>query len=446
MNSETRTFTRDKVACGCLLVALFSSVHVSAAEGIWRSVENLTAEERSLFDPAISTPRDTTIPYIPAEPYPFEPPYTAEEMGYRSSEFVHISRWDFMMIDVFGVVTSSGYINQGASVSYVANNGRNGLMGYVADTKPGEVYGKWTLYNTFPPEAENTQQLWFPARTDMENRAKMNFFIYSPSLRRVRRQPEPRRDQRFPDNSQTFDDVIGRDPWELQWELLGSDTIYEAMRFPSTRKTIVLNVPGQGFVERQVADIKMMGDGFAHYRADGGLDCWVVKATAKPEWLPDYNEKHYVLWLEKNTFFPLRTEKYGNDGRLMMIEVRLGEMRNPSLGQFGYTSLSTVYWNVDHDLIGFSFHDAHTLRDWTEEEERMFFSAEFMRREWLVEPLKSQTLIRDPVQWFLRPRLYPEKFPSHRNPVLPPAIDARHRAQEAAGQLVFETAGGATAQ
>ncbi len=179
-----------------------------------------------------------------------------------------------------------------------------------------------------PPESENTQQLWFPARTDIENRSKMDFFVYSPSLRRVRRQPEPRRDQRFPDNSQTFDDVLGRDPWELAWEVIGSDTLYETMRFPSTRQTIVLNIDGQGFVEKPTSSIKMMGDDCPYYRADGGLDAWVLKATTKPEWLPDYNEKYYVLWLEKNTFFPLRIEKYGKDGRLMMVEERLGDKSN----------------------------------------------------------------------------------------------------------------------
>ncbi len=426
-------------------LALWASAGI-AAEATWRSVDDLSAADRALFDPATSTPRDSSIPYIPAEAYPFEAPYTAEEMGYRSSEFVHISRWDYMMIDVFGVVTSSGYINQGASVSFVATAGREGLLGYIVDTRPGEVYGKWTLYDTFPPENQGTQQLWFPARTDLEHRTKMDFFIYSPGLRRVRRQPEPRRDQRFPDNAQTFDDVIGRDPWEFQWELLGTDTIYETMRFPSTRPTITLNVAGQGFVERATSSLKMMGDSFEHYRADGGVDCWVVKATAKGDWLPGYNEKYLVFWLEKNTFYPLRMEKYGTDGRLMMVEVRLADKQNPALGDFGYAAFASIYWNVDQDLIGYSFHDGHTLREWTDEEEAMIFTAEFMRREWLLEPIKTQALIHDPANFFLRPYLYPDKFPQHRNPAVPAEVEARYRAQEAAGRLVFESGGSGAAQ
>ena len=279
-----------------LITILIPAVH--AADQLWRTIDNTSDADRALFAPATSTTPATTVPSVPAEPYPFTAPYTAEEMGYRASEFNHIARWDYMMVDVFGVVTSSGYINQGASVSFIATAGREGLEGYIYDTRPGDGYGKWTLYDSFPPENEGSQQLWFPVRTDMNNRKKMDFFVYSPSLRRVRRQPEPRRDQRFPDSSQTFDDVLGRVPWELQWELIGTDVIYETMRFPSTRPTITLNVDGKGFVERKTADLRIMGDSFEHYRSDGGVDCWVVKATAKPDWLPDYNEKYLVFWLE----------------------------------------------------------------------------------------------------------------------------------------------------
>ena len=201
------------------------------------------------------------MPYIPAEPYPFQAPYTAEEMGFRSAEFVHLARWPQAIVDVFGVVTSSGYINQGVSVGYASLHGRPGLEGYIHDVKPGEPYARWTMYDTFPPESEGTQQLWLPYRTDMQNRTKMDYYIYSEQLRRVRRQPQPLRDQRFPDNSQTFDDVLGRDPWELSWQLLGTDVLYETIRFPNTRPTITQNIGGQ-FVERQTAAIKMMGDDY----------------------------------------------------------------------------------------------------------------------------------------------------------------------------------------
>ena len=53
----------------------------------WRLVSELPEEELVQIDFATDTPRDATIPYLPAEAYPFEAPYTAEEMGFRSMEF-----------------------------------------------------------------------------------------------------------------------------------------------------------------------------------------------------------------------------------------------------------------------------------------------------------------------------------------------------------------------
>ena len=425
----------------CLYATLTAMMvsHAVAQEPTWRSLENMSPEDLALYDPARATPRDTAIPYIPAEPYPFEAPYTSEEIGYRSAEFPHVPRWSASMIDVYGVVTSSGYINQGASVFFQTIHGTTGLGGYIHDTTPGDVYARWAFYDTFPPESEGAQQLWTPFRTDNEFRTKMDFFIYSPQLRRVRRQPEPRRDQRFPDNSQTFDDVLGRDPWELEWQLLGTDVLFETVRFPNTRPTITLNISGQGFVERQTASLKLMGDNFDHYGPGGGTKCWVIKATMKPDWLPGYKERNLVLWLEQTTFYPLRIEKYGHDGRLMLIEERIGKKENPALGEFGYTALASVYWNLDHDLVSYSFHDALKVRDWTKEQEKMIFTAEFMRRQWLFEPIKSQMRIDSPDKFFLRSYLYPDKFTNDRNVTLPPEIDLRYRAQEAAGHLIFET-------
>ena len=407
----------------------------------WKTVPQMSAEDQALFDPSTSTPRDAAIPYIPAEPYPFQAPYTAEEMGFRSAEFVHLGRWPQAIVDVFGVVTSSGYINQGVSVGYTSINGRPGLEGYIHDVKPGEPYARWAMYDTFPPESEGTQQLWLPYRTDMEHRTKMDFYVYSEQLRRVRRQPQPLRDQRFPDNSQTFDDVIGRDPWELSWQLLGTDVLYETIRFPNTRPTITQNIGGQ-FVERQTAAIKMMGDDYPHYRSDGGIDTFVLKATVREDWLPGYSEKTLIFWLDKHLFYPLRMEKYNAKGELMMVETRFAEHENKARGDFGYSALSTVYWNIEHDLIGFSLHDGQAPKNWKPEEEKMIFTPEFMRRKWLVDPIKSQAVIRDPEQFYLRPKLYPGKFPAERNPAVPAEVQARVDAQEAAGHLVFVTADG----
>lgn len=448
MSSEAaaiRGYSRRRRAMQQMIVIAWclSAVAAMGAEQTWKTVDQMSAADKALFDPATSTPRDSEFPYMPAERYPFEPPYTAEEMGYRSAEFPHVSRWPATILDVFGVITSSGYINQGKMIFYLTQTGR-GLEAYLYGTRPGKVYTRWMTYSLFPPESEGSQQLWVPYRTDMEFRTKLDFFIYAPELRRVRRQPAPRRDQRFPDNAQTLDDIIGRDAWEFEWELLGTDVLFETVRFPHTRPTIMINRGGKGFVERSTGSLKLMGDSFPHYLPDGGVACWVLKATAKGDWLPGYSEKTLILWLEKHSFYPLRREKYAPDGGLMTIEVRIAEHQIPERGTFGYAAFNTVYWNITNDLISYSFHDAHRVHEWTEQEKAMIFTAEFMRRDWLVEPLKSQLLIEDPDEYFLRPHLDPEKFPAARNVSIPAALEARVRAQNDAGRLIFESGGAAT--
>ena len=416
----------------------------AAAEQTWKTVDQMSAEDRALFDPATSTPRHAEFSYMPAERYPFEPPYTAEELGYRSAEFPHISRWPGTTLDVYGVITSSGYMNQGETLFYLMQQFGFGLESYLYEAKGGQVQSRWMTYDLFPPESEGTQQFWTPYRTDAEFRTKMDYFIYSPGLRRVRRFPEPRRDQRFPDNAQTFDDVIGRDPWELEWTLLGTDVLYKTVRFPNTRPTITLNRGTKGFIERSTDSLKPMGDDFPHYRSDGGVACWVVKATPRDEWLPGYREGMLILWLEKTAFFPIRREKYGRDGKLMTIEVRLAEHLIPERGPFGYTGLLTVYWNIPNDLISYSFHDPATAHDWTKEEENMIFTAEFMRRDWIIAPMKSEVRILDPDTYYMRPYLHAEKFPQVRDVSLSPDLAARVKAQNDAGYLIFESGGGET--
>ena len=436
MSSESGGFSVKRLFA---IVCCLGVVAGVAAEQTWKTVDQMSTEDRALFDPATATPRDAEFPYMPAERYPFEPPYTAEELGYRSAEFPHISRWPGTTFDIYGVITSSGYMNQGETIFYLMRHYGFGLEGYLYEAVGGQVESRWMTYDLFPPKNEGTQQFWTPYRTDAEFRTKMDYFIYSPQLRRVRRFPAPRRDQRFPDNAQTFDDVIGRDPWEFDWALLGTDVLYETVRFPNTRPTITLNRGDAGFVERSTDSLKLMGDDFSLYRTDGGVACWVITAKPRDEWLPGYREGMLILWLEKTTFFPLRQEKYDRDGKLMTIEVRLANHQIPERGPFGYTGLLTVYWNITHDLISYSFHDPQRAHDWTEEEEKMIFTAEFMRRDWLVEPMKSEVRILDPDTYYMRPHLQPEKFPQVRDVSLPSDLAARVKAQNQAGHLIFET-------
>src|SRR5262245_24966132 len=105
----------------------------------WKYLSELSAEERRNIDPQTDGPRDATLPYLPAEPYPFVPPYTVEEMGIRAMEFPHIARWNFAMIEDFGSVMPTGYLSTGKTIVLSIYPEPEGLVGYFRST-PGDIY------------------------------------------------------------------------------------------------------------------------------------------------------------------------------------------------------------------------------------------------------------------------------------------------------------------
>ena len=97
-----------------LVVALLGAAPLRATENgaggkTWKTVAEMSAVEKVEVDLRTETPRDPQVPYLPAEKYPFAPPYTAEEMAYRAMEFPHIARWSHAMADSYGSLTSGHF-------------------------------------------------------------------------------------------------------------------------------------------------------------------------------------------------------------------------------------------------------------------------------------------------------------------------------------------------
>src|SRR5713226_1830082 len=103
--------------CFWIGLTFLFSVPVRAGEDstqgkTWKTITELSATEQAQIDLRTDTPRDSQVPYLPAERFPFSPPYTAEEMGYRAMEFPHMPRWSVAFADGFGSITSSGFLQQ----------------------------------------------------------------------------------------------------------------------------------------------------------------------------------------------------------------------------------------------------------------------------------------------------------------------------------------------
>ena len=72
----------------------------TALRKTWKVVAELSDEEQAVLDFQTDAPRDATVPYLPAERFPFQPPYTAEEMAIRAMEFPHSPFWNCTLIDM----------------------------------------------------------------------------------------------------------------------------------------------------------------------------------------------------------------------------------------------------------------------------------------------------------------------------------------------------------
>jgi hypothetical protein len=403
----------------------------------WRYISELSEEERAALDLRAETPRSSDVPYLPAEPYPFSPPYTAEEMGLLSSEFAHMPRRNCALVEDYGTISANGYLTTAQAIGLVLHRDPAGLLGQLT-TKPGEWYTQWLFQTIAPAEKHGRQSLYTLYRTDQQFSTKLDLFAYAPELRRVRRQPQPRRQDKEVGFAQAFDNFLNRDAWEFRWRLIGTDVLFEAARFPRTRASITLTAADGSLYETTPRALRMMGRDYPSYTPEGGVACYVVEARAREEWIPGYYAPKILYWLERKTFFPLRIEEYDANGVLTYIEERTGQLVHPELGSRGYEGHFFLSWDIPQDLLSYDIHDAYRPQSWSAADQAVFFSPDFLRRVWFVAPLKSQATVPDPATFFLRPALYREKFPQERQIVLSPPLEARIRAQETAGQLVFE--------
>jgi hypothetical protein len=402
----------------------------------WKTIDELSAEEKAMLDLRVETPRDSQVPYLPAERFPFSPPYTAEEMGIRSMEFPHSPFWNCTLIDIAATVTNTGFLDQRVTIIPILYLPTGGFAEQLYTTKPGQEVYRWLSQSVSPPERYGNQTLYVGYRNDLTFTTKLDLFAYSPALRRVRRQPQPRREDRLPNSASTFDDLIGRDAWEFKWRILGTDILYQTVRFPVTRQTATLTDDKGNYVEVPAKELKLMGNDYPLYTADGGVKCFVVEAVPNPEWLKNYYIGKMIYWLDQQSFFPLRIEEYDKEGNLVFVNVRVGTRANPMLGDRGYAVLFDLWWDIPIDLLSASIH-GFLLRTWTEEDRNIFFSPGFMRREWFLEPPKSLMTLNSPDEFYLRPALERDKFPAERKIEIPPALEARIEAQEREGRLVF---------
>ena len=147
----------------------------------WQYVSELSEAEKANIDLSTDTPRDSRVPYLPAEKFPFSPPYTAEEMGLRSMEFPHSPFWNCILIDFGGTVMHTGFLSQRLSIIPILYLPENGFLEHLYQARPGQELYRWLSQAVSPPERYGTQSLFIGYRTDQSFTTKLDMFAYAPA-------------------------------------------------------------------------------------------------------------------------------------------------------------------------------------------------------------------------------------------------------------------------
>ena len=125
MNSSNSRFYAVLFLSGVFVASQAAPV----SDRTWRTLDEMAQTERAILDFRSDSQRDAEIPYLPAERYPFEPPYTAEEVAYRMMHFTRAARWSHIYAAVFGIITKSGYLTENITVSLINQIGADGACG-----------------------------------------------------------------------------------------------------------------------------------------------------------------------------------------------------------------------------------------------------------------------------------------------------------------------------
>lgn len=134
-------------------------------------------------------PRDSKTPYVPAEPYPYSAPDTVEQMIFPTMASTQHACWPCVIVDVYASMTGASYLDQGVSITYKQWLTRTADVQGQIDAVPGEVYLRMIHHNTYPPRIAGQQHYWQVRRSDQDAKTRLDMFVYTPALQRVRRIP-----------------------------------------------------------------------------------------------------------------------------------------------------------------------------------------------------------------------------------------------------------------
>ena len=362
-----------------LTLSLSCHLHTHAFEGSQHTVQELSFQERKNLDINIPPWHLLQKPHLLKGKVLFTAPSSAERMGLRAMTFPHTPKWNCLLIDIGVTVTADGFIEQQIGTSAILSLPQSEVLDQLHAPQTGQELFRWISQSVNSYDPEDTAIVQIGYHTGKNHDVALTTFFPRPHLPPLRSSTS--RGEQLPRGIGTIDDVVGHNAGDFVWRMLGNDILDRTIRFPATQKQFVVPDAQGRPVTIPIQTVKLMGEDYPGYTANGAVPCYVVEAAPRPESLPNYYLSKLIYWLDRRAFFPLRIEQYDQTGKLTFITVRTASHANPKLKERGYAGFLELSWDLPRDLMTVSIHTV-IPKDWSEEERQLFFHPESVRWKW----------------------------------------------------------------
>ncbi len=405
----SKASSRAQLITAATAVVLFTLVvcgicSATDVDRTWKPVGEMTEKELKSWRIdsrwSCDTPRHKEYKHLPAERYPFEPPFTGEELSYLGEDIIFPGRSCKDEAAHLATVNKRGHMLQ-VSWMFKTKFYYDGFAEKLYKLKPGDVESKHLIIYDFPPEERGRGILLHDIKDAPGHPREQERWIYYNSLRRVRRVQGGKGQDNLLETDFTYDDDFMRDTWQHNHKLIGIDVLHENN--------------GRG---------KFMGKG-GPYTADGGVECYVVYSTPNAPWCEkeDYYLSKWVTWYDRHTFAIVRIEQWDKKGNLFKIHCKCYDnwdkmADQPRDNRDRLIRTEWYAWDLDLDHESWARINPPTRFD-TDCPEQMF-TVRYMRnqRTWRND-LNAVPRLKSPDELPPKPPLWPDKFPEYRNVTIP---------------------------